>query len=388
MNLNMKEINGNKKRRWKKAVTKRSLLQKWRRIMFVCKGLSLAEYKERTEKGSEMREMSRNRILENFIQFQYKHTYTYLLLERFWSNSMAGQIVRDWRKEDDRITWENNSHTIWHKHIRLMNDINYLNKNANIKKRPLKTKFTYPDSYLTTPLGPIRLHLKSQLFSNTERHERRKKTSDYYPDQYPEVEEDWHMSSNYYLNFIKPWLGRLSYLDKNSKRFPYLGKMPWIKNYKKKGRRTVFSKELYRIEHNMRKWYWKFKAEKRKKSLPLTSEERQALKQKLKTYINYVKLLMLRRNTLNFAKIYGKVASIPNFKRNLKLPYLNPEYLDKNIYNYSFNYLNNIIQKENAASNSYMMIPWIFKPALGLDIKQLGISLKSLFFNWKKRFFD
>ena len=81
----------------------------------------------------------------------------------------------------------------------------------------------------------------------------------------------------------------------------------------------------------MRKWYWKFKAEKRKKSLPLTSEERQALKQKLKTYINYVKLLMLRRNTLNFAKIYGKVASIPNFKRNLKLPYLNPEYLDKNI---------------------------------------------------------
>ena len=34
MNLNMKDNKWQQKRRWKKAVTKRSLLQKWRRIMF------------------------------------------------------------------------------------------------------------------------------------------------------------------------------------------------------------------------------------------------------------------------------------------------------------------------------------------------------------------
>ena len=56
-----------------------------------------------------MREMSRNRILENFIQFQYKHTYTYCYQKDFGQILWQDRFVRDWRKEDDRITWENNS---------------------------------------------------------------------------------------------------------------------------------------------------------------------------------------------------------------------------------------------------------------------------------------
>jgi len=74
--------------------------------------------------------------------------------------------------------------------------------------------------------------------------------------------------------------------------------------------KLFFTKELFRIEFNMRKWYRKLKLEKKGKIGPLQKEEKLELKNKLKKYLKYVDLLLLRRHTISYPKKYAKVGSI------------------------------------------------------------------------------
>lgn len=86
----------------------------------------------------------------------------------------------------------------------------------------------------------------------------------------------------------------------------------------------------------MKKWYFQLKSEKRSRIPPIEKAKKLQLKNNLKKHLKYVKLLMLRRFSLSYPKKYKNVAGIPNFKRNIKLPFLNPEYLDKNLLSLFF----------------------------------------------------
>jgi len=101
-------------------------------------------------------------------------------------------------------------HTIWHKHIRLMNDINYLNKNANRKKRPPKTKFYLSWQLFNNAIRSYKATFKIAIVLQIQKDMKEgKKLLTIILYQYPEVEEDGIRHLQYYLNFIKPWLGRL-----------------------------------------------------------------------------------------------------------------------------------------------------------------------------------
>lgn len=60
----------------------------------------------------------------------------------------------------------------------------------------------------------------------------------------------------------------------------------------------------------MRKWSRKLRLEKKGKSGALEQGEKIMLKNKLKKYLAYIKLLMLRRTSISYAKKYSHVASI------------------------------------------------------------------------------
>lgn len=60
----------------------------------------------------------------------------------------------------------------------------------------------------------------------------------------------------------------------------------------------------------MRKWYRKLKLEKRGKIGPIETQEKIRLKANLKKHLKYVKLLLLRRHTISYAKKYANVGSI------------------------------------------------------------------------------
>jgi len=59
-----------------KSCTKRTLLQKWRRIIFLSKGMTLAEYRERNDTQFQMEDLMLRSFMKHFLVFNINiHTH-------------------------------------------------------------------------------------------------------------------------------------------------------------------------------------------------------------------------------------------------------------------------------------------------------------------------
>ena len=250
----LKEMLGFKLKRLNKA-GRRTPKEMWKRIRYLSKGLTLDEWSDRMENSWEdMLEYS-EKLWENFLFYSLKKYKWYPYTQKFWSDSWYGQNWRNWRREEDAVTWQLNSRTPWHKHIRLSNDVEYLTqKGQNPWFIDNKKNYTFPKN-AETIIGSTRLKLNNQIFTNTNRQELIKQGT--YNTDHVETNElnSWNDTANIYLKYIRPWLMRLNFMDKPSLHnygMKYLGKEQHKKNFEVVPQVNIFESEVYQIAYNLK----------------------------------------------------------------------------------------------------------------------------------------
>lgn len=326
-----KEMLGFKLKRLNKAGV-RTPKELWQRVKYLSKGLTLEEWSDRVEGSWENMLEYSEKLWENFFIYSFKKYKWYPYAQKYWSDSWYGQNWRNWRREEDSVTWQINSRTPWHKHIRLSNDASALiNKREPL--RGAKKDYTFPQD-AETIIGANRLKLNNQIFTNTSRHEIIKQGS--YNTEQPESSElnVWNDSANIYLKYIRPWLMRLNFLDKPSfgnYGVKYLGKEQHRKNYQVVPQKNIFQNEIYQIAYNL-KLIKLLSAYNQRETLEKKFGKRNVKmyfqnKDKLQALLQYEKLLNFRQTNQNLTPS-GKVHAATNV--------LLPKYLNKNILNIFF----------------------------------------------------
>jgi hypothetical protein len=112
-----------------------------------------------------------------------------------------------------------------------------------------------------------------------------------------------------YLKYIKPWLMRLTTMDKAIPKFPLLGQIARRKNYKVLPKWHIFTFELNKIQ----------------KAIKQTQKN----KANLNKYSNYEALLLRRQKNINLNLVLKKNVNIEPNKKNIRLNNLNTNYLNK-----------------------------------------------------------
>jgi len=56
---------------------------------------------------------------ETKFLFRFKHTYTFLLLQQYYTESHFATYWRNWRREYRQILFQTNARIPWHKHNKM-----------------------------------------------------------------------------------------------------------------------------------------------------------------------------------------------------------------------------------------------------------------------------
>jgi len=216
---NLEEQKREKIRLARKRMLKKNLYQKYKTLRGWFYSFSdLVDFEERWRRSMDKFFFGLQRRWESQFLYKFKHTYLFIILQQYYTESHFATYWRNWRREFRQMKWSINGRVPWHKHNKMNIDNNQVKPR---KIRLLKDK-TGNDNFfpkLTSArpyylMGQKRLKLKQNEASNPNLHEQTRYGYRNFEQQRGDL--NWFNAAYLYEQLSTYWLNHLAIKDKNT----------------------------------------------------------------------------------------------------------------------------------------------------------------------------